>query len=139
MNERQGVELAGGELLVDGIRQDGRAPFDFEAFGLLAATLGDVEPFIGEGAAHAAEDLFGDEVPNRAFHDAPGGAGAQVNQLLREKERLELRLNFCVEIFEALAPMTDHRGTESAKGFFAHFDRARNMQFYMGHKIKPAV
>ena len=83
MNQRQGVELAGREFLVDGLGTNGRTPFHLQALSLFAAALGHVEPLVRERAAHAVQDLFGNQVANRAFHHAPGGGGGKVNQLLR--------------------------------------------------------
>jgi hypothetical protein len=50
-----------------------------------------------------------------------------IDQLLRVEQGLQLGLNFGVEVFEALAAMTDHGGAERAKGLFADFDRSRNV------------
>src|SRR2546425_396304 len=77
MDEGEGVELAGREFRVHGLGPDGQAPLDLEPLGRLAAALGDVEPFVREGAAHAVEHFFGDEIADGAFHHAPRRAGAQ--------------------------------------------------------------
>ncbi|MDB6019138.1 MAG: hypothetical protein JWR19_3627 [Pedosphaera sp.] len=134
VDEREGVELAGGEFGIDGGGADGRAPIDLEGFGLLAATQGDVEPFVRESAAHAVEDLFGHEIADGTFHDAPGGGGAEIDQLFGVQEGLQLGLDFGVEVFEALAAMANHRRAESAKRFLADFDRSRNVEFDVCHK-----
>jgi hypothetical protein len=128
------VELAGGEFGVDLFGANRRTPFDLESFGLFAAALGDIEPLVREGAAHAVENLLRDEVADGAFHHAPGGGGAEIDQLLGVEQGLQLGLHFGVKIFKALAAMTDHRGSKSAKGFLAYFDGSRNVQFYMCHK-----
>ena len=41
-------------------------------FGFLAAAPRDVEPLIGERAAHAAEHALAHEIADRGFHHAPG-------------------------------------------------------------------
>jgi hypothetical protein len=38
---------------------------------------------------------------------------------------LELWLDFCVQVFEPLAAMTDHRRAKRLERFFAYFDRSR--------------
>jgi len=110
-----------------------RLPDTLERLGLFAAALGDVEPFVGERAAHAVEDFFSDEIADGAFHDAPSGRGAEIDELLRVKERLQLGLDFGVKVFEALAAMADHGGAKGAKSLVADFDRPRDMEFYMCH------
>jgi hypothetical protein len=46
---------------------------------------------------------------------------------------LELRLDFRVEVFEALAAMANHWRAKRLEGFFADFNRSRNVQFGMWH------
>src|ERR1700722_268550 len=135
MDERERIELAGGEFGVDLFGADGRTPFSLETFGLLAATGGDIEPLVRERAAHAVEDLFGHEIADGAFHDAPGGRGAEVDELLGVEQRLKLGHHLAVKVFEALAAMADHGRSKRAKGFLADFDRARNMEFNMRHRL----
>ena len=125
VNHRQRVELAGGEFLVHGLGADGRAPRHLQRLGVLAAALRHVEPFVRERAVHAVQDFFGDEIPDRAFHHAPGGRGGDIDLLLRVKQLLELRLDFRVEVFEPLSAMTDHRRAKCLERFFAYFNRSR--------------
>ena len=102
-----------------------------------AATLRDIEPFVRECAAHAVENLLGDEIAYGAFHHAPGRGRGNVYELFRGEKLLKLGLDFRVQIFEPLPAMADHRRTKRAKGFLAYFDRSRNMVFYVCHK--PAI
>ena len=134
MDECQRVELAGCEFFIDGFGQNRRAPFDLQPLRLLAATLRHVEPFIREGATHAAKDLFRDEIPDGPLHHSPGRTGAQIDELFGVKKRLKLRLDFAVEILKSLTPMADHGRSERAKGLFAHFHGTGYVQFYVFHK-----
>jgi hypothetical protein len=70
------------------------------------------------------QDLFRDEVPNRAFHDAPRRGGAQIDELLCVEQLLKLWLDARVEVFESLAAVADHRGAKRLERFLAHFNRA---------------
>lgn len=136
MDEGEGIEFAGGEFGVHLLGEDGAAPIDLEGFGLLAAALGDIEPFVGESAAHAVEDLFGDEVADCSFHDAPGGGGGEINETVGVEELLEAGLDGAIEIFKGLAAVADHGGAEGLESFFADFDRAWDVEFYVWHKRK---
>src|ERR1019366_9043691 len=80
------------------------------------------------------EHLLADQIAEGTFHHAPGGGGANIDQLLRAKQLLELGLNLRVEVFEALPAMADHRRAESAEGLLANFYRSRNVQFNVSHK-----
>ena len=55
----------------------GEPHVDLQAFGVFAAALRDIQPFVRERAAHAVEDFFRDEIANGAFHHAPGRRGAR--------------------------------------------------------------
>ena len=108
MDEGDGVEFAGFQLGLDGLGEDGLAPFDLEFFGLFAAFEGDVVPFVRKGPVHAGEDFFGNEIAEGTFHDSPSGGGAEENGLFGEKEFLKARLDVGVEILEIFAPVADH-------------------------------
>jgi hypothetical protein len=54
--------------------------------------------------------------------------------LLRVKKLLELRLDFRVEVFEALAAMADHRRAKRLEGFLTDFDGSGDVQFDVCHK-----
>jgi hypothetical protein len=54
--------------------------------------------------------------------------------LLRVKKRLELRLDFRVEVFETLAAMANHRRTKRLEGFLADFDGSGYVEFDVCHK-----
>ena len=90
---------------------------------------------LSEKAPHMQfRTFFCNEIADRAFHHAPGGRGAEINELLRVEQLLQLRLDLGVEVFEALPAMADHRGAKGVEGFFADFDRSRDMQFHVCHK-----
>ena len=127
VDERERIELTGGELRVNLLGADGGAPRHLQAFGVLAAALGDIEPLVGERAAHAVQDFLGHEIADGAFHHAPRAGSGEINQLLRGEQLLKLRLNFGVKVFEALAAMADHRRAKGIEDFLADFDRSRNM------------
>ncbi len=65
----------------------------------------------------------------------PGGRGAEIHQLPGGKHLLQLRLQFGVKVFETLAAMPDHGRAKRLKRLGADFNRARNVQFDMCHKI----
>ena len=134
MNEGEGVEVAGGEAGVDLFGADGGAPGDLEGFGVFAEFLGYVEPLVGEGSAHAVEDLFGAEVGQCSFHDAPGAGGGEVNPLLGGQHGLKLRLDAAVEVFEALTAVPDHGLGHGLKGLGAHLNGSGDVQLHVCHK-----
>ena len=78
------------------------SPLDLERLGVLPAAFGDIEPFVGEGAAHAAEDAAIDEVADRRLHHAPGRGGGEKDGLLGAEEFLERGMDVAVEILEML-------------------------------------
>ena len=49
------------------------SPIDLQRLGVFAAAFGDIEPFVGERAAHAAKHTAIDEIPDGRLHHAPGG------------------------------------------------------------------
>jgi len=136
MDERERVELASGELLVHFLSADGRAPRDLKPFGLFATALADIEPLVGERAAHAVENFLRDEIADGAFHHAPGGRSAEIDELFGGEQRLKLRLHPRVEVLEALAAVADHWRSERLKGLFADFNRTGDVQFHVCHNSK---
>jgi hypothetical protein len=72
MNQGDGVESPAGQLAIDGFLVDVFAPFDLQRLRFLSATPRDVEPFVGERAAHAAEHALAHDVADGCFHHAPG-------------------------------------------------------------------
>ena len=133
VNKGDGVEFAGGKLGVEQFRQDRLTPFHLEPLGLLAAALGNVEPFVGKRAAHAVEHFLGDEIANGAFHHTPRGGGGEEHRLFGAEKGLELRMNGRVELLEVVAAVADHRLAESGKGFLRNFDRARDEELGVRH------
>ena len=81
VDQDDGVEFSGGESGIDLLGIDVFAPFDLERLGVFAATFGDIEPFVGERAAHAAEDAAIDQIADRRLHHAPGGGGGEKDRL----------------------------------------------------------
>ena len=72
MDQRDGVEVLGRKFFIEHGGIDGFAPIDLERLGFLFAAPADVEPFVGERAAHAIEDAARNEITDRSFHYAPG-------------------------------------------------------------------
>ena len=93
VDQGDGVEIAGSEFLVEGRRVDRPAPLDLKRFGVLSATAADVEPFVGEGAAHAVENPTRNEIADGCFHHAPGGRSGKEDWLLRSEQSLQPRMN----------------------------------------------
>ncbi len=85
MDQRDGVEFSGRERGIERRGIDVLAPIDLKRLGFLPAAAGDVEPFIGERAAHAAEDALADEIADGGFHHAPGGGGGKEDGLFGAK------------------------------------------------------
>lgn len=109
VDQGDGVELACYEFFLERLRVDRFAPIDLERLGGFSATPADVEPFVGEGAAHAVEDAAGNEIADGSFHHAPGRGGGEENGLFGSKQSLEARMNGSVESAEVFAAMADHR------------------------------
>ena len=59
---------------------------------------------------------------------------ARLREKFSEEQLLQLRLHLRIQIFEALAAVTDHRRAERLERLVAHFDRAWDVQFYVRHK-----
>ena len=129
VDEGDGVELTGGKFLLDHGGEDGLTPFDLQGFGLFAAALADVEPFVRERAAHAVEDFFLHEVAQGAFHHAPRRGGGEVDGAGGAEEGLQARVDGFVERGEFGAAVADLRMAESAEGFVRDFDRAGDEEF----------
>ena len=72
MNQHDGVELSRGEPGIDLLRIDVFSPIDLQRLRVFAAAFGDVEPFVRERAAHAAEHAAIDQVADRRLHHTPG-------------------------------------------------------------------
>jgi hypothetical protein len=134
VDERDRVELAGGQLGLDRLGHDWLAPLDLQRLGLLAALLGHVEPLVRKRAAHAVEHFLADEIADRTLHHAPGRAGADEDRLLGVENLLQLRVDVGVERLEILRSMPNHRARKRAHGFFRNFHRAGDEQFDVGHK-----
>src|ERR1017187_3742478 len=62
-----------GVLCINILRIDVFSPLDLQRLRVFSTALGYVEPFVGEGAAHAAKHAAIDQVADRGFHHAPGG------------------------------------------------------------------
>ena len=117
MNQSNGVELSRSRAVDPARWIDVSAPFHLQRFGLFSAAPRDIEPFVGERAAHAAKDALADEIADRCFHHAPGRRGRKKNRLLRSEELLQLRMNVAVKAFESFAAMADHRARKGGQVF----------------------
>src|SRR5204863_4985249 len=102
------IEVSAGESLVDCLGIDMFAPFDLQRLRIFSATPGDVEPFVGECAAHATEDAAIDQITDRCLHHTPGRGGGEKDGLFGYEQFLELRVNVAVKILKILAAMSDH-------------------------------
>ena len=71
VGQRDGIEFSTGQLSVEIFVVDVLPPFDLKRLGFLPTTPGDIEPFVGERAAHAIQDFFSHEVANCALHHSP--------------------------------------------------------------------
>ena len=134
--KRDGVELSGGELGVDVFRIDVFSPFDLQRLGVFAAALGDVEPFVGERAAHAAKDAAIDQVADGGLHHAPGRGGGKEDRLFGHEQLLQFRVNVAVEVFERFAAMADHGAREGGHGFLGDFDGAGSEELVVWNALK---
>ena len=132
VDEGHGVELTGGQALVDLVGTHGLAPLHGVGFGFLAAALGHVQPLVGESAVAAVEDLFLHQIADGTLHHAPGGGSAQKHLLFRAKERLQHRLDLGVKVLEPLAAMPDHWLRHRSVGVRADFNGSRDVKFDVG-------
>ena len=64
VGQRDGVEFAGRQLAIDVLRVDMFSPFHLEGLGVFSTALCNIEPFVGERAAHAAQHATIDQVPD---------------------------------------------------------------------------
>ena len=126
MDEGDGVEFPGRELGVDRLVIDRFAPGHLERLGFLAAAPRNVEPFVGKGAAHAAEHALPNEIADRRLHHAPGRGSGKKDGLLRSEQFLEPGMDLAVERFEGVAAVADHRTRKRGHGFLRDLDRARS-------------
>ena len=132
MDEGHCIELTRCEALVDLVCPDWLAPLHGVGFRLLAAALGNVVPFVRKRAIAAVQHLFGHQIADAAFHDAEGGRGAQKHQTFGAEKLLEHRLDFGIQILEALAAVPDHRLRHGSKGVRADFDGSGDVKFDVG-------
>ena len=111
---------------IDILRVDVFSPIDLQRLGVFSAALRDIEPFVGERAAHAAKHAAIDQVADRRFHHAPGRGSGKEHRLLRSEQRLQPRMNRAVKIFKIFAAMSDHRTRERRPRFLRYFNRTGN-------------
>jgi len=125
------VEFAGRKFFIDHFGEDGLAPFDLQTIGMFAAAFADIEPLVGEGAAHAVEDFFLHKVANGALHHAPSGRGCQVDRSVRAEEGLQPGVNVFVKTGKLAAAVADLRVAKCAEGFVGDFDGAGDEEFHV--------
>ena len=126
MGQRDGIEFSSGQLPIHIFVVDMFSPFYFKRFGFLPTTLGDIEPFVGERTAHAAEHAAINHVANGRFHHAPRRGRGKKDRLLRSEQRLELWMNCAVKILKIFTAMPNQRAGKRRPGFFGNFDGARD-------------
>ena len=124
MNQRNGVEPAGGELRFERAVIDRLAPLDPERLGFLPAAARDFEPFVGKSAAHAAEDALPNDIADRCLHHSPGRGSGKENRLSGAEEFLQTRMDLAIEFLERFAPMANHGPGKSGERFRRNLDRA---------------
>jgi hypothetical protein len=96
---------------------------------LVAATLGNIIPFVGEGTGHAVENLALHEIAERSLHDSPSGGGGDIDGPGGLEELLKSGLDGGVEFFEIVAAMADHRLAEGLESFFGNLNGPRAEEF----------
>ena len=124
VDQGDGVELPGRELSVDRLVIDRLPPLHLQRLGFLPAAARDIEPLVGERAAHAAEDALPNEIADRRLHHAPGRGGGKKNRLLRAKQFLQPRMDLAVKALKGFAAVANHRPGKSGEGFLRNLDRA---------------
>ena len=62
MNQGDGIELSGRQLLIYRLVIDVFAPLDLERLGFFPAPSGDIEPFVGKSAAHTTKHAAIDQI-----------------------------------------------------------------------------
>ena len=126
VDECECIESTLGEFGTDHVRLDGLSPIDLESCCFFAAALAHIKPLVGKRTAHAVEDFFCREIPDRALHDSPSGGSGEKDRALGSEEGLQAGLDAAVEFFEFRPAVADHRRAHGAEGFFGNFDRTRN-------------
>ena len=122
MNERDSVELSRCEGMIDFLVIDVFSPFHLQGLSLFSAAPCDVEPFVGECAAHAAKHAFVYNIADSGFHHTPGRRSGQEDGLFCSEKFLQVWVNVAIEIFEGFAAMPDHRAGKGGERFFRNFD-----------------
>ena len=136
VDECDGVELAGGQALVDLFRQDGGSPLHLQCLSLLPTAFGHVEPLVGEGTLHAGEYALSHQVAYSALHNTPSRCRAEINQALRVEQRLQVWHHGSIQVFKVLAAMPDHRHAKRFKRLVTDLDRPRYVQFQVPHRAR---
>ena len=72
MNQSDGVESPARQLVIDRFVIDVFSPFDLQRSASFPQRLRDIEPLVGERAAHAAEHALAHDIADGCFHHAPG-------------------------------------------------------------------
>src|SRR5206468_12004757 len=75
VGERDGIKFSRGQLSIYRFVVDMFSPIDLERLSIFSATLRNIEPFIREGAAHAAKHAPIRKVPDRRLHHSPRRGG----------------------------------------------------------------
>src|SRR5262245_3560468 len=102
------------------------SPFHLKRLSIFTAPLGDIEPFVRERAAHAAQHAAIGEITDRCFHDPPCRGGGKKHRLLCAEQRLKLWMNLAVKISEIFATMANQRPAKRCPRFFGNFNGAGN-------------
>src|SRR5215813_347021 len=126
MGQGDRIEFSSGQLLIEILRIDVLSPFHLKRFGVLTASLGDIEPFVRKRAAHTAKDPSVDLVANRRFHHSPRRRRRKKHRLLCTEQRLKLWMNRVVKIPKIFAAMSNQWTRKRLPGFFGDFNWTGN-------------
>src|SRR5262249_39751459 len=111
------------------LRIDVLSPFHLKRFGVLTASLGDIEPFVRKRAAHTAKDASVDLVANRRFHHSPRRRRGKKHRLLCAEQHLKLWMNRAVKIPKIFVAMANKWTQKRLQGFFRNFNWTGNEKF----------
>src|SRR4029077_1242536 len=94
------------------------SPLDLKRFSVFSASLCDIEPLVGERAAHAAKHAAIDQVADGRFHYAPRRRRGKEHRLFCSEQRLKSRMDCAIKIFKIFAAMPDQRTRKRRPRFF---------------------
>ena len=93
------------------------SPIDLQRLAFLPHRLADISHLSEKRAAHAGEHSAIGEIADGGFHPLPRRMSGKEKQVVRSKQRLQLRMNVAVKILN-LRRVADH-GRENAANVFS--------------------